>query len=156
MAAQVYTRLDRTKVHIFDHIFVITNLYRSDSSWGFLCAMTDVPIAREKLMKSPQFCRDLPAGEATHQRSERNQERACFRGFSGIGHRSASDSQREDQAVLVPGCGELEQIIEDSLTKALLTALLSVSGDGGQVLGPECRLARLCGPCARLTESSSG
>ena len=184
MVQEVYTRLDRTKVDIFDHIFVITNLYRSDSSWGFLCAMTDVPIAREKLMKSPQFCRDLPAGEATHQRSERNQERACFREFSGIGHPGlhvclVKDGQQNERGgyhnvhidphqiakektkrcscwyagiqnhfkdvgdyiirsfvvkkvlkgVTARMPKELEQTIEDSLTKALLTALLSVSGD---------------------------
>ena len=61
MIEEVCTRLDRTKADILDYIFVITNLYRSGSSWGFLFAMTGVPIAREKPMKSPQFCRNLPA-----------------------------------------------------------------------------------------------
>jgi hypothetical protein len=82
---QVFTRLDRSGVDLFDNIFAITNLYKSNSSWGFFCTMRDVPAARAKLMQSVRFCRDLPPGEATHQRSERNQERTCFRELSGIG-----------------------------------------------------------------------
>lgn len=85
MAGQVFSRLERTKVEIFDNIFTITNLYKGTSSWGFYCTMKDVPAARTKLMNSSQFCRDLPPGEATHQRNERNQQRTCFRELSGIG-----------------------------------------------------------------------
>lgn len=176
--------------------------------------MTDVPIAREKLRKSPQFCRDLPAGEATHERSERNQERACCREFSKIGHPVlhvclVKDGQQNDwggyhnvhidphqiakektkrcscwyagiqnhfkdvgdyiirsfvvkkvlRGVTARMPKELEQIIEDSLTKALHSLVeceRRFRQVGGQVLGPQCRLARLCGPCARLTESSRG